>query len=397
MGPHRQHFFPVQQCRGERWTHVKLTIWPGTFGRPRRVSVCLCVLMVLLVDGGLKRVRVMGYPSSPDVLPASHRPTKVPHHEALPLTYEAFLPFGRVIQAFSVPTAAPRGIAKTTANQGTAGKYHKMARVEDSLGEAGRTSVGVIRAQPRVQTGSEVGITVLERHPRTNQAFVPLGRSTGTASVVGGSKAARGTYVVMAALPKPNNGDPDLDTLRVFTVPASQGVSFHAGIWHNPLMVADEEMEFACVEAFDGQNKVETDFYRRDGEAFATFTLPKNELAGAGATAVPAGKETSSAFSFKSILPTLSGSGNIPCNPLTVDSFAEFGHVVQGSDAESAPSYARVAVSAEFNNVKCMDLAPVEETYPAGAGATTGISVFRCTPKDGLEKGRPWPVKLMER
>lgn len=29
MGPHRQHFFPVQNCLGERWTHVKLTIWPG--------------------------------------------------------------------------------------------------------------------------------------------------------------------------------------------------------------------------------------------------------------------------------------------------------------------------------------------------------------------------------
>lgn len=339
----------------------------------------------------------MGYQASASInaLPASHQPTDIPHVEALPLTYEAFLPYGRVIQAFSGPTAAPRGIAKTTANQGTAAKYHKMALVDDLFGkEAKKTSIGVIRAQARVRTGSEVDITVLERHPRTNQAFVPLGQA-GPA----GARAGKGSYVVMAALPKPNNGDPDLSTLRVFTVPASQGVSFNAGIWHNPLMTADEQMDLACVETFDAQDKVDTDFYRCDGKAFARFTLPASEFTpSTAASPVVQAKETAS-NAFSSLKSMLSGSsGNIPCNALTNDAFADFGHVVQGYDsAESAPLYARVAVSEEFKNVKVMDLAPVDETYPTEAGAKTGISVFRCTPKEGMEKGRPWPVKLMER
>lgn len=340
----------------------------------------------------------MGYQASASInsLPDSHQPTDIPHVEALPLTYEAFLPFGRVIQAFSGPTAAPRGIAKTTANQGTAAKYHKMALVEDSFGKgAKKTSIGVIRAQARVHTGTAVDITVLERHPRTNQAFVPLGQ----AGAAGGAKAGKGSYVVMAALPKPDNGDPDLSTLRVFTVPASQGVSFNAGIWHNPLMTADEAMDFACVETFDARDKVDTDFYRCEGKAFARFTLPTIEFAPSTSASVVVQAKESASNAFSSLKSMLSGSsGNIPCNALTNDAFADFGHVVQGYDsAESAPSYARVAVSDEFKNVKVMDLAPVADTYPADAGAKTGISVFRCTPKEGMEKGRPWAVKLMER
>ncbi|KAJ9107196.1 hypothetical protein QFC19_002856 [Naganishia cerealis] len=367
------------------------------------------------MDGGLKRVRIMGYQATANTsaaLPASHQVQDVLHVEALPLTYEAFLPYGQVIQAFSGPTAAPKGIAKTTANQGTACKYHKMALVEDLFKnkQDKKTSIGVIRSQPRVSTGSEVDITVLERHPLTNQAFVPLGESTGSGTSIGGAKMAKGSYVVMVALPDTTPGQPDLSTLRVFTVPSSQGISFNAGIWHNPLMTADKQMDFACIESFDAQtNKVDTDFYRVEGNApFARFTLPKSNFSvstasSASVAAVQAGKETAStAFaSFKSILPTLSSStssGSITCAPLTTESFAEFGHVVQGYDsAETAPAHARVAVSTEFKNVKCMDLAPVDETYPVDAGATTGISVFRCTPKDGMQKGKPWSVKLMER
>lgn len=343
--------------------------------------------------------------SSASSLPASHQATDIPHLEALPLTYEAFLPYGRVIQAFSGPTAAPRGIAKTPANQGTACKYHKMALLEDKFEqkEDKKTTIGVIRSQPRVTTGSEVDITVLERHPKTNQAFVPLGQTTGSSTTVGGAKTGKGSYVVMAALPKENDGEPDLSTLRIFTVPASQGISFNAGIWHNPLMTADEQMDFACIESFDAQtDKVDTDFYRVEGNAaFARFTLPKADFSPSTsgvAAAVQAGKETATtAFaSFKSMLS--GSSGHIPCSPLTPEAFAEFGYVVQGYDsAQSAPSTARVAVSAEFKNVKCMDLSPFEETYPKETGATSNISVFRCTPKEGLEKGKPWPVKLIER
>lgn len=41
-----------------------------------------------------------------------------------------------------------------------------------------------------------------------------------------------------------------------------------------------------------------------------------------------------------------------------------------------------------------MDLSPVEEMYPAAAGAKPGITVFSFTSKDGLAKGRSLAVKF---
>jgi hypothetical protein len=55
-------------------------------------------------------------------------------------------------------------------------------------------------------------------------------------------------------------------------------------------MVADEQMDFACIESFDAKtDKVDTDFYRTEGNAaFAKFTLPKSDL-GLSASAVAFG------------------------------------------------------------------------------------------------------------
>ena len=115
-------------------------------------------------------MRIFGYRASSysaQNLPATHTANPVPQLEALPLTYEAFLPYGRVAQAYSVPTAAPRGVPKTPANQGTACKYHKMALVEDDYKKDGsenhRTIISVMTAQPKVQTGSVWDVVQLEK------------------------------------------------------------------------------------------------------------------------------------------------------------------------------------------------------------------------------------------
>lgn len=78
-------------------------------------------------DGGLKRLRIYGHPTSPLSTPLT--PSSIP---ALPLTVEAFKPFGSVIQGFSLPTSAPKGIEVSVANQGTAAKFHRMALVDSS-------------------------------------------------------------------------------------------------------------------------------------------------------------------------------------------------------------------------------------------------------------------------
>lgn len=103
-------------------------------------------------------------------LPPTHVPSSVPEIEALPLTYEAFRPYGQVAQAYSVSTAAPKGIRKTEANQGTACKYHKMVQITDTYpqGTKTKTAISVVRSEPRPRKyeGRKIDVGVLERWER---------------------------------------------------------------------------------------------------------------------------------------------------------------------------------------------------------------------------------------
>ena len=253
LGPHRQHYFQLVNTEMP-YTHVKLIIFP---------------------DGGIKRVRVLGrrlhgvtgvsgaaatsqtYTDGPAIeSEAQHQasPTSVndylgpafgasaragpPAIPALPLTAEAFAPFGAVIQAYADTHAvpAPRTTRVTSANQGSARKFHKLALLGDSYApDAGATpGISVYRCSPiSLSPSHDAGdavweVKLLERHPCTTQAFIPMG---GAPARVGDTLANPGTrYLVVVALN--GQGDkPDLSTMRAFVASAGQGIMYNAGIW----------------------------------------------------------------------------------------------------------------------------------------------------------------------
>ncbi|KAG6833533.1 hypothetical protein H0H87_005184 [Tephrocybe sp. NHM501043] len=225
LGPHRQHHFQFENVEGKLYSHIKVTIHP---------------------DGGLQRVRVFGRRSAVDVpkvvgdksASTSATPTEPAATTALtpkivpvlPLTPEGFAPFGKVIQGYSDLHAVPKGTKVTPANGGTAQKYHKLSLLESSYPvEAGATSgISVYRCQPCQDITSDgfLALKVLERHPFTNQAFIPMGQNSGE-----GFK-----YLVVVA----HNGSddrPDLSTLRAFIATAAQGIVYNTAIWHQPMTV----------------------------------------------------------------------------------------------------------------------------------------------------------------
>ena len=154
---------------------------------------------------------------------------------ALPLTPEAFAPFGHVIQAYSNPHSAPRGVRITPANQGSAMKFHKLAPVESSyppkLGAG--TAFSVYRCKPLEDNPfGEDGWEVrrLERHRYTNQAFVPMGGGRGPSESEDALPGNGRAYLVVVA---GNNldGSPNLESLRAFVVGTGQGVVYNTGVW----------------------------------------------------------------------------------------------------------------------------------------------------------------------
>jgi allantoicase len=223
LGPHREHYFQLENVGKDAFTHVRLTTFP---------------------DGGIKRVRVFG-----SKVPALGK--EVPTHAfkhadtfdqilgnvtveedhlglskilALPLTPEAFAPFGQVIQSYPDITSVPRNVKITPANFGTASKYHKLSLLEGSYPEdvGATTGISVYRCKPAelVKNGTkrEVMLHALERHPFTNQAFLPMGQEK------------ENVYLVVVA----KNGledRPDIGTLRAFAARGNQGIVYNTGVW----------------------------------------------------------------------------------------------------------------------------------------------------------------------
>jgi ureidoglycolate lyase len=132
-----------------------------------------------------------------------------------PLTPDAFAPFGDVI----APEAAQRVFP---INAGNTQRFHDLAQVE-CLGDGGRVGISLFRGQPRELP---FAVTMLERHPLGSQAFVPLSKTP--------------YLVVVAKSPEA--------TPRAFLARDGQGVNYHRGTWHHPLLALETVSDFLVVD-----------------------------------------------------------------------------------------------------------------------------------------------------
>lgn len=144
---------------------------------------------------------------------------------AEPLTPRAYALYGQVL------AAAPAGEPGRPVNQGTGLRFDWLVRMENQRGAQAPLNVCVFRCQPRELP---LPVRLLERHRRSTQLFIPM-------------NAARYLVVVAAG------GDrPDLGALRAFVAGGAQGISYHPGTWHHPLIALDTETDFTCLVHEDG-------------------------------------------------------------------------------------------------------------------------------------------------
>lgn len=137
---------------------------------------------------------------------------------AEPLTAEAFAPFGDVLST--------EGSRHFSINEGSSERYHDLARVE-LIGRDARTQLSIFRGQAFTLP---VRLRVLERHPLGSQAFMPL--------------SGRPYLVVVAPLgERVRSSD-----IRAFLARGDQGVNYHAGVWHHPLLALETTSDFLVVD-----------------------------------------------------------------------------------------------------------------------------------------------------
>ncbi|KAG0206434.1 Allantoicase [Mortierella sp. GBA30] len=265
---HRQHFFKI----------------PESISSGAAIS---SVKVVMIPDGGIKRVRVFGsqsWPAKP--VPSSSLIGKrqpLPDEftwnlltlDAEPITKEAFAPWGQVIEK---PIYDPNSIK---VNQGTAEKFSNIGQFvnwrsyaldDEAVSENGNKSLDRTPSQQDIKCAtaniaifscykpietSDIGVRLLERHPYSSQMFVPMGGD------------GNGGFVVVVAKDRTSDGMPDLSTLKAFTVKNSQGVNYKPNVWHHPMIVTGKPVTFLTIthESGVGKEDCEEYWFKKEAEA----------------------------------------------------------------------------------------------------------------------------------
>jgi ureidoglycolate lyase len=146
--------------------------------------------------------------------------------QALPLTREAFAPFGQVIEL--------EGARQFDINGGTTRRFHDLADI-DTLVDGGRPIINVFRAQPRALP---LQLSLMERHPLGSQAFIPLTQQR---------------YVVVVAPDAGGKPGP----LQAFISEGWQGVNYNRNVWHHPLLALGTVSDFLVVDRGGEGNNLE--------------------------------------------------------------------------------------------------------------------------------------------
>ncbi|WP_299074259.1 ureidoglycolate lyase [uncultured Paraglaciecola sp.] len=137
---------------------------------------------------------------------------------AKPLTKKSFAAFGDVIEVSDKAN-------NFSINDGYTQRYHDLATV-DVTEKSGRALISIFRSTPLAQP---IAIKMMERHPLSSQAFIPMGQQP---------------YLVVVA-PK---GELHTAQIEVFLASPNQGVNYHKGTWHHYCLALHQVSDFIVVD-----------------------------------------------------------------------------------------------------------------------------------------------------
>lgn len=143
-----------------------------------------------------------------------------------PLTRAGFADFGDVIET--------ENSNHFPINDGRVERYHDLATVQLG-GDNSRALINIFECN--VASEFPYQLPLVERHPLGSQAFVPLSPLK---------------FVVVVG----KAGElPDPQELRAFESNGNQGINYHCGVWHMPLIADEPGLRFLVVDrGGDGHN-----------------------------------------------------------------------------------------------------------------------------------------------
>lgn len=141
-----------------------------------------------------------------------------------PLTPAAFAAFGDVIQTTTAKNQAM--------NEARFDRFDDLALIDVDTQNDGHVAISI--AESKTPVTLPYRFNLVERHPLGSQAFIPLGHFSFT--------------VVVA----PAGDGVDVEDLVAFTTNGAQGINYHRGTWHMPLISTGAGEKFLIVDRAPG-------------------------------------------------------------------------------------------------------------------------------------------------
>ncbi|MCH7315916.1 ureidoglycolate lyase [Acinetobacter sp. ANC 3882] len=166
-----------------------------------------------------------------------------------PLTQTNFAPFGDVIEK--------NRDDMISINQGLTERYHALSLAQVS-GE--NVAVGMSIFHNLFATQIPFQIEMLERHPYGSQSFIPLQQQK---------------FIIVVALPL-DQRQPDEQQIYAFISNGQQGITYHQGVWHHPLITLEADSDFLVVDRIgSGSN---CDIHHLSQSYWITEALMQSEI-----------------------------------------------------------------------------------------------------------------------
>ncbi|MBY3627165.1 ureidoglycolate lyase [Acinetobacter sp. CUI P1] len=164
-----------------------------------------------------------------------------------PLTQESFSAFGDVIEKENHDFFA--------INQGLTQRYNALSVAQIS---GYNTAVGMSIFHNLCATEIPFKIDMLERHPHGSQSFIPLQQQK---------------FIIIVALPL-NHLQPDEQQIFAFLSNGKQGVTYHQGAWHHPLITLEAKSDFVVVDRIGGGQNCDVDCHHSPRQISSILGLP---------------------------------------------------------------------------------------------------------------------------
>lgn len=166
-----------------------------------------------------------------------------------PLTQDSFAAFGEVIEK--------SGKDFIPINQGLTERYHALSLAQIS---GDHVAVGMSIFHNLFATQIPFQIEMLERHPYGSQSFIPLQQQK---------------FIIVVALPF-DQDRPDEQRIYAFMSNGQQGITYHQGIWHHPLITLEAHSDFLVVDRIGGGRNC--DVYHLSQPVWFSEALAQSEI-----------------------------------------------------------------------------------------------------------------------